>query len=104
MSTSAEIGRWPADFSRRCIQSGEAPFVTPRTARPKKAGQPSAVLDADRHRAGKLPSICGTAERLERAHARRGEVARDAAHAHAILAVGSDRHVEHRVVEPGILR
>ena len=35
-------------------------------------------------------------ERLQRAEAGRGEVAGDAAHAHAILAVGRDRDVEHR--------
>ncbi len=34
----------------------------------------------------KLPWICGTAERLQRAEARGGKVARDSANAHAVLA------------------
>ena len=42
-----------------------------------------------RHRLGR--------ERLEGAQPRRGEIARDAIDAHAIGAVGRDRHVEHRI-------
>jgi len=61
ISTSAEIGRWPADFSRRCIHSGDGPLVTPRIARPKKAGQPSGSSIRTGTGHGKLPSICGTA-------------------------------------------
>src|SRR3977135_3648955 len=39
MSTSALIGRRPIAMSRRCSQSGEGPFFTPRTIRRAKAGQ-----------------------------------------------------------------
>ena len=103
MSTSAEIGRCPAALSRRCIHSGEAPFVTPADRAAEEGGAALRILDADRHRAGEAALDLRHRERLERAHAGRGEVARDAAHAHAVLAVGRDVHVEHRVVEPGIV-
>ena len=103
MSTSAEIGRWPADLSRRCIHSGEAPFFTPRD-RPAEEGRAAVrILDPDRHRAGEAALDLRHRERLQRADARRREVAGNAAHAHAVLAVGRDRHVEHRIVEPGIV-
>ena len=42
-------------------------------------------------------------QRLERAQPRRREIARDAAHAHAILPIGGDRHVDHRIVEARII-
>ena len=42
-------------------------------------------------------------ERLQRADARGCQIARDSAHAHAILPVGGDCDVEHGVVETGIL-
>ncbi len=42
-------------------------------------------------------------ERLQCADARGGEVAGDAAHAHAILPVGGDRYVDHRIGQPGII-
>jgi hypothetical protein len=45
-----------------------------------------------------------TAKRLERAEPGRRQIARDAAHAHAILPVRRDRDVDHRIVEPGIVR
>ena len=38
-------------------------------------------------------------QRLQRAEAGGGEIAGDAAHAHAILPVGGDRHVDDRIVE-----
>ena len=41
---------------------------------------------------------------IERSQARRRQVAGDAAHAHAILPVGRDRHVDQRIVEPGPVR
>ncbi len=40
---------------------------------------------------------------LQRTDARCGEIARDAAHAHAILLVGRDRHLDHRIVEARII-
>ena len=103
MSTSAEIGRCPADLSRRCIHSGDAPFFTPRTARPKKAGQPSGSSIRIWHGAWEAAFDLRDGERLQRADAGRGEVAGDAANAHAVLAVGRDVDVEDRVVEPGIV-
>ena len=39
MSTRVEIGRSPIAFSRRCSQSGEGPFLTPRKWRPTTMGQ-----------------------------------------------------------------
>ena len=42
-------------------------------------------------------------KRLQPADAQRRQITRDAAHAHAILAVGGDRHVEHRVADAGII-
>src|SRR5262245_54027384 len=44
MSTSALIGRSPIAVSRFCNQSGEDPFLTPRTRRSPKAGHSDGVL------------------------------------------------------------
>ena len=57
------------------------------------------------------PHIRTRALRLDRGHGRRnqraeaggGEVAGDAVDAHAILPVGRDRHVDDRIVQPGIV-
>ena len=79
-------------------------MVSPRTARPKKAGTTLGILDADRNRAREAALDLRNAKRLQGSHARCGQVPGDPANAHAILAVGRDRDVEHRVVEPGIGR
>jgi hypothetical protein len=39
MSTIAEMGRSPMARSRRCIQAGDGPFLTPLMYRPTKSGQ-----------------------------------------------------------------
>ncbi len=43
ISTSALMGLRPIAFSRFCSQSGEGPFLTPRTTRPANTGQASAL-------------------------------------------------------------
>ena len=43
MSTSALIGRRPIAVSRFCSQSGDGPFLTPRTSRSAKAGHSEGV-------------------------------------------------------------
>ena len=57
------------------------------------------VLRRDRHRALEAALDFRHVERLELAHARGGEVAGNAAHAHAVLAVGGDGDIEDDVVE-----
>ena len=52
---------------------------------------------------GKAPAIAGTSSGFSVPSAGRREIAGDAAHAHAILPVGRDRDVDHRIVEPGIV-
>ncbi len=54
------------------------------------------IVARDRLQRGHAIDVC---ERLERAEAGRREVARDAAHTHAVLPVGRDRHFVERVVE-----
>ena len=67
-----------------------APFVTPRIGAAEEGRAAFGIFDPDRHRAGEAALDLRHGERLERADARRGEVAGDAAHAHAILPVGRD--------------
>ena len=50
---------------------------------------------------GKAAGDLRDRERLQRAEPGRGEVAGDAVDAHAVLPVGRDRDVDHRIVEPG---
>src|SRR5262245_3280052 len=44
MSTNALIGRSPMAESRLCSQSGDGPFLTPRTSRSANARQSEGVL------------------------------------------------------------
>ena len=62
------------------------------------------ILDADRNGARKAALDLRDCQRLQPAHAGCRQVAGDPAHAHAILAIGRDRDIEHRIVEPGIGR
>ncbi len=55
------------------------------------------VVGTDRGGRGVFARDDGDVERLQRAEPGGGEVARDAAHAHAILPVGGDRNVDHRI-------
>ena len=52
---------------------------------------------------GQVCTPIGIRKRPQRAHAGRRQIARNPAHAHAVLPVGGDRYVEHRIVEFGIV-
>jgi hypothetical protein len=81
--------------SLSCSQRGLGPLRTPRTRRPTKYGQVEAHGERAREAAGHRLD----ATRPERADALGREVARDAAHAEAVLAVRRDGDVDDRVVE-----
>ncbi len=107
MSTSALIGRSPIAVSRRCSQSGDGPFLTPRTSRSAKAGQSDGVAPKSSVTVtgqGNAPFTGLIVRVLELAHVGGGEVARDAVHAGAVGAVGREVDLDHRIVEPGPLR
>src|SRR3546814_20407973 len=54
------------------------------------------------NRRDRVPAI-NLGQRPERAQPGRRKVTRDAAHAHAILPVGGDRHVDDGIVPPGLI-
>ena len=91
MSTSALIGRSPIAVSRRCSQSGEGPFLTPRTSRSANAGQSEGVAPKSSVTLtgqGKRPSTGLIGGVLELAHVGGGEIARDAVDAGAVGRLG----------------
>ena len=99
-STTLLIGRMPASTSRRFIQSGDSPIVTPATIatnRGQRSGASTTTV-APRSSATVGPGI-GRRHRRAAATEVRGELARDADDAHRVGAVGRDREVEHDVVE-----
>ena len=102
ISTRALIGRSPIAFSRRWSQSGEGPFFTPRTSRPAKTGQASAVSLSNSSSIGiglaKAP-LTGLTVLLQLAETGGGEIARDAAHAEAVGPVRRDGDLDHRIVK-----
>ena len=107
MSTRALIGRSPIAVSRCCSQSGDGPFLTPRTSRSAKAGQSEGVApksSVTAHGAGKLALHRLDARVLELPHVSGGEIARDAVHAGAVGAVRRQVDLDHGIVEAGPLR
>ena len=108
ISTRAEIGRRPIAISRSCSHCGDGPFLTLRISRPTNSGQAVAVSGVKSNRTsielGKRPAIAAISARLQLADANRRQVARHAAHAQAIGAVGRDGNVDDGVVEAQHLR
>ena len=72
--------------------------------RPREEGR-AALGILDPHRDGIVETALDQrhVERLQRAEPGRRQVARNPAHPHAILPIGGDRHIEHRIVDPGII-
>ncbi len=100
MSTSALIGRRPMERSRRCSQSGLGPFRTPRTVRPSTQRQAGRV-DAPADRGGEPAPHRRRRPGRQRAQPGGRQVPRHAAHGERVAAVGRDRDLDHRVVQPG---
>jgi hypothetical protein len=108
MSTSALMGRSPMARRRRCIHSGDGPFLTPRTRRRAKAGQSFASSGGKssfhRHRARALSCNGGNGLGLERAETGRRQIAGDAVDRGAVGPVRGEVDLDHRIVEAGVRR
>ena len=104
MSTSALIGRRPIAVSRFCSQSGDGPFLTPRTRRSAKAGHSDGVWPKSSVTVtgqGNSPLTGFGARSLKRAEVGGGEIARDAVDAGAVRPVRRQVDLDHRIVEAG---
>ena len=99
-STTLLIGRMPASISRRFIQSGDSPIVTPATSATKR-GQRSGASTTTVAPATVGNDACPASAYsiVERQSEVRGEVTGDADHAHRVGPVRRDLEVEHDVVE-----
>ena len=106
ISTSALIGRRPIAVSRFCSQSGDGPFLTPRTRRSAKAGHSDGVApkssvtftgQANSPLTGLMPRV------LELAHVGGREIAGDAVHAGGVGAVRRQLDLDHRSSRPAYL-
>ena len=91
--------------SRRCIQAGDGPFLTPRTRRSAKAGHRCASsarqveLEPPSGKATAPRDGAAAASRFSRAEPGGGEVAGDAVDARGIGPVRRQVDLDHRIVE-----
>ena len=101
MSTSALIGRSPIEVRRFCSHSGDGPFLTPRTSRSAKPGHSVASSTVTFTGQGNSPLIGLMAGSLNLPMSAADEIARDAVHAGAVLAVRRQIDFEHGIAEAG---
>ena len=83
---------------------GRRAVLHPANRAAEEGGTAFRVLDPDRHRTGEAALDLRHRERLQLADPGGGEVARNSAHAHAVLPVGGDVYIEDGVFEAGICR
>ena len=85
--------------SRFCSQSGEGPFLTPRTSRRPKAGHKGGASIVTLTGQGKVPFDRLYRAVLEGADGGRAEIAGDAVDAGAVRPVGREIDFDHRLAE-----